>query len=883
VKEESGGAEVAGVRGSSGSGVQVKEEPGTVTVKLEHDRPGVAQKKGGWVRGSNGSGVQVEKEPGKVTVKLEHDGPGVAQTKGGCGNKGGRCKGAGGGKALCFCADELEWLSMGSELGKYKCNKCGVELSGSGMDKHLREVEGVKVSMTKWMLTMDVNYKRHYKVLGTFFSKQWDRHMEGKVDGEVGGQKRTLEGGGQGCQAVEVLDAEYSRLRDWTLNSIFGKGKWVRADGSGPGGHCGGSAKRTKGGSSGGQEVGGKCGRGVMEQVDLSGIGEAAATLAKDVPAGRANTPPKVTKLKLNKHAVEWKVERKTAPTGKKAKPLEWPLKKPEKRGLQVDLASFVLSLNAQDAGEGTVDYKERGCKYFFSLLEAVEEQDKGVVHNPAQIIYSIYQQELIDEILALPIVHKGHPWSRMMMTGLSGLLEFEETKCNGKDDHHREKACKQLLKNGARKKLKACNRYKKVLTFRKKTRDRVRLNKTLKLDVVKELLQDTMLDMQAISFMLNCKCVKEWGLDGVNWVFVMGCWLVALIFQVTCAGRPGEWMKITDEQVQEFLDQVAANYITCQEHKNEETCGEVGKYIPAALRFALKLWIRLQGRTTVNGSIWVQKSIKWADQLAKWTFVKGEQFNLSPEDSQTPSLMRKLASTRVCDNSVAEEQVNMVAVVNAHSSDMAGGLYNLNKPEQDAAKAKAILKVVYNGNEPAWPLEEESTQQMKDRLIQLHPYFARGRKPQQYIRKARRTMQANSGASGGGGPSVSAQADVNSGSAAGSGNGEGRVGVEAEAEDRDEVEVVESGAGEGHVGVEVEEEDSDDVVVVEGWEGDEVEDVGGDLVSDAGGSFWGASDDDIPSAMDIAAAQQAEGFRKEAEAAAGLHLQPTSHPDKNT
>ena len=206
-------------------------------------------------------------------------------------------------------------------------------------------------------------------------------------------------------------------------------------------------------------------------------------------------------------------------------------------------LQAFVKYL--MTSGTGTDDGTIRSHRYYVSALRSCFEYEDGSGEVDANTFFDqAVRQELVEEVISLPIWNEMRGWSRNAGSTFIKLTEhrkLEALKLRSEVGKSLAADMELVLTGVIRPWKKRCAVQANVRSHEKEDRDTERLEKVAPIGIIKTVLRHTMLRLKYLELAVTAGTVQA--TDKVR--RLLNKLLVAIVFHGTYAGRPGEWKRM--------------------------------------------------------------------------------------------------------------------------------------------------------------------------------------------------------------------------------------------------------------------------------------------------------------------------------------------------
>ena len=456
----------------------------------------------------------------------------------------------------------------------------------------------------------------------------------------------------------------------------------------------------------------------------------AASSTRATAPSTTTDSQPlhKPVKLSLRQEALDFKKLTKAEMEAKTEtrKVYAWPL--PKECGiLPPSLKAYFTSRTQSPKTAATAI---QGVEYFFAAFK---------IADPNLPILTIYKelvaQGLISQAMTLELWDASIAWTSKMV---SGMILFSDWLGIQAEDLGDDKGvtlaaglCKRYLKP-------LQGQLPKAKDVRKARRKRIDRERRYKLPPV--ALQGEAVNWSIIDLHIMCDAYlavfEETGQIPSAVRRILNATLLGAYAYRTYPGRPGELEAFPLDQVELYLNNPEAWYLTVEHHKTAATHGALGRMVPPELREVLAKFVKFSCPkrnllfVPARGST---SCIQLNKALTDWAAVYTPGFQ-HPE----PTLNRKSVETEIAhkdnvekaakmnklipDSMVEADQASLKAARMAgHHITTAGKHYILESgnPEQDALTSKAYIEVFKGPLPPLTPaqLEAQKTRTPNDIL----------------------------------------------------------------------------------------------------------------------------------------------------------------------
>jgi hypothetical protein len=358
-----------------------------------------------------------------------------------------------------------------------------------------------------------------------------------------------------------------------------------------------------------------------------------------------------------------------------------------------LDFSSFIKFL--KDAGLKTtsIDYNIQSIKRFFNLLIVEEGQ-----FEPAGVLCSIYQDDVMQKIMDAPLMDPKYTWSRNIINALDHYCEHLKIFCNRKRWLETRTTLQQLLDEQLSGYKREGIEYRKLADRKKHQLDAARLESFPSKEEIKAAVLSAMISLGVLSQTSADKDHLDFS-QRLNATTAM----VGIIYYNSFAGRSGEWETMAKVHVAEQI-RACADFLLCHDHKTSDTYGTLAKYVPAGSMEAMRVYISLPGKSKdlfLEPANPQSPHVSIAQHLQRF----GSMF-LSTPDPPNCNLIRKQYHTMLLRLSREGGAMELMKKVDAHSADVAKRVYATTTAGDDAKLGKYLHQQLF-GEPVGWPSED--------------------------------------------------------------------------------------------------------------------------------------------------------------------------------
>jgi hypothetical protein len=341
-----------------------------------------------------------------------------------------------------------------------------------------------------------------------------------------------------------------------------------------------------------------------------------------------------------------------------------------------------------------SVDYNLQSINRFFNLL-AIEEGQFEL----AGVLCSIYQNDVMQQVMDSPLMDPKYTWSRNIVTALEHFCDHLKVFCNKKRWIETRTTLQQLVDEVLCGYKRKGIDHRKDADKRKFQFDATRLENFPSKEQIKAAVHEAMLSLAVLSLNSAGKSDLDF-MSKLNATTAM----VGIVYYNSFAGRSGEWQTMTREHVvQQIAD--GKSFLLCPDHKTADTYGTLAKYVPAGSMEAMKIHINLPGKSRdllLEPASAQSQHVSIAQHLKRF----GTVF-LNSADPPNCNLIRKQYHTMLLRLSREGAAMELMCKVDAHSAEVAKKVYATTTPGDDAQLGKILHEQLF-GAPVGWPSQDQ-------------------------------------------------------------------------------------------------------------------------------------------------------------------------------
>jgi hypothetical protein len=318
-------------------------------------------------------------------------------------------------------------------------------------------------------------------------------------------------------------------------------------------------------------------------------------------------------------------------------------------------------------------------------------------------------------EVLSLPVFAPDRGWSSNACTSLMKYVSYLRNKASRERDTDTIADLDLFIDEIQKPWKQRCSTEGTIRGHLKNDKDTLTLANAAPIDMIRKLLQDTMLMLRILEL------ASEKGLlepsDKLR--RVVNKLMVAIVFHGTYAGRPGEWARMLLCDIL-AMARSQSTKVVAKWHKTLKKYGSLAKWLPAWLSSAvlsmatiLKITDETDDRTLLFENYVIpqfdnKKRYLQMDRLLKqWHKDHMNEYAFLP-----PTMIRKLFHTRIEEIGAqvrgTASAMRGLCLSDGHSEAVALKTYVLNKHNIQVGQAEKTYRAVY-GDGFAWPTKEEA------------------------------------------------------------------------------------------------------------------------------------------------------------------------------
>ena len=372
----------------------------------------------------------------------------------------------------------------------------------------------------------------------------------------------------------------------------------------------------------------------------------------------------------------------------------------------------FVQWLEDQNTKENQANDFARGVGRFLDMLTWEGQQLSAEVAASPAFLAAFYIQQAHCKVFKLPIMSTQYTWTKKLVDGLKLFCDWhlalvhhqtlmsQDTNADHILGKYRSSIglLKQYLEGGGvASKISDATNQRLVVKARV---DRERLRRVPTLKEMRSGVKQAMLFLQDLE-------ERAQGLSELNPAQQAAATvaMVGILATNGYFGRKKEWEVMPMEHVQSQLD-AGHDFLVCPEHKTAKHYGDMAKSLEPGTIEAIKCYARLprrQGVTTFLVPAYADTELVDVPS-ALHRYCK--KYLPLDKEAFTVNILRKWAHTEgfrmVARN--AEQLHHLFTAIDGHSARVADKHYILKDPEDDAALAKEMVKVLWQGRTTPWP-----------------------------------------------------------------------------------------------------------------------------------------------------------------------------------
>jgi hypothetical protein len=419
-----------------------------------------------------------------------------------------------------------------------------------------------------------------------------------------------------------------------------------------------------------------------------SGAGaRSSGSMLGDNPPSNSSSPtkgPPVTKVTITEAARNWKPDM----LADGARRHSWPIETTTK----INLDDFTKFLDNRAMAEDTSMIYKQGVDYLMSIFVI-----DGPVHI-VSILSTLYVEDVITDVLRLPLMNPSYSWTRKVVDSLSLLCELGSIECGRRRWDDEARHIKQLQGEWVTQLKKRFSKERKVGMMKRKQHDTAMLESMATVDELKAAVSAAMVDLAVIAEQVN-----KGGIESTpNVIRGANVCLAGIVYVNGFAGRSKEWETLKHAEVQEAITNKVP-YITMKSHKTYSTYGAIGKFLAPGTWAAVEAFISIRAFGTED--LFFRSTSSSGRCRMSVLLRRFSSLYLTGKTPVKVNLLRKYYHSRIAaDESMA---MQFMARLDAHSEGVAKAVYVANSPEKDAQSSKHLIEVVLGGA-VEWPAQSD-------------------------------------------------------------------------------------------------------------------------------------------------------------------------------
>ena len=358
--------------------------------------------------------------------------------------------------------------------------------------------------------------------------------------------------------------------------------------------------------------------------------------------------------------------------------------------------------------GEGTFRQKtSMGLNYFFRLIDIGKAN-----YSDIGVVQALNDQGVLADLCKLRIMDPCFTWQRKILDALKQYIAFMLVKCKQNNFGPARKALEDMRDGVIEDALKASRALAMDATQARLELDWERLGNYMTKKEATNTLREAMGDL------LRVQLIHQ-GATSMTpyWQYVASVTMAQLMVIPGTFGRSCELAYLTEREVLQSRE-AGRSYVTISDHKTVRKHGKLGRHLVPITWKAVEIYTRLpplQGVSFTDDNRPFLRPSKPHQQSADvYHLLKtgGRVYNKHRTFPRT-TLQRKMITTAVrqtensekCEKAV-EECKELVAKMQAHSMKTANRHYDMDPPEEQAARGMTLAKIFF-GADVEWPKDE--------------------------------------------------------------------------------------------------------------------------------------------------------------------------------
>ena len=345
------------------------------------------------------------------------------------------------------------------------------------------------------------------------------------------------------------------------------------------------------------------------------------------------------------------------------------------------------------------------GIKYLFNLLDI----DKSN-YSDIGLVQALHDQGVLGELVKLRILDTCFSWTLKIMSALKHCIAFMLIQCEQNGFGPARKALSLLRDKTIADTLKACQDKRKEATQARKELEIERLKNYMTREEARSTLSESMADLHAV-------CRIHEGADALSsfWQRVAS---INMAWQLTIPGafgRGGELEGLYESEVVESRKAGKA-HVLISRHKTVKKRGKLGRHFTSAMWKGVDHYVSLPplegSSSTSDNKPFLRPAKPHMKTAGLYNLLKaGGRVFIPWRTFPRTNLQRKWITSAVRKDENVEKCKEWVAEYNAHLLTTGDSIYHVQGPEDQAAKAKAMMNAFF-GSEMEWPSGDQLPQE---------------------------------------------------------------------------------------------------------------------------------------------------------------------------